>query len=235
MEIITACTLDCPDCCSLLVRVEDSGDIRIKGNPKHPVTAGFTCAKIKRLKHRLRSSHRITTPLLKEGRNWKPIDWETALQRCAEEIQQCRGEPERILHIRGDGDKGVLSWINDLFFARLGSSQVAGCLCDATGITACITDFGSLETNDVLDLARARWIVNWGKDLSRSSIHVAALVRKARREGAEVITISPGGDGNRDFSDRMIRIRPGTDRFLAAAVIKRLLKDGNIDVDALNS
>jgi anaerobic selenocysteine-containing dehydrogenase len=40
-----------------------------------------------------------------------------------------------------------------------------------------------------------------------------------------VLTISPGGDGNEPFSDQRIRIRPGTDRFLAAAVIRRLIGD----------
>jgi anaerobic selenocysteine-containing dehydrogenase len=37
-----------------------------------------------------------------------------------------------------------------------------------------------------------------------------------------MLTISPGGDGNDTFSAERIRIRPGTDRFLAAAVIKLL-------------
>ncbi len=234
MEIVTACTLDCCDSCSLLVKIEDNGNIKIRGNPHHPVTAGFTCAKIRRFSRRLQSPHRITTPLLREGHNWKPIDWEEALRLCAEKIQQYRNEPESILHIHGDADKGVLSKISNLFFTSLGATQVSGTLCDSAGIAACIADFGSLETNDILDLINARWIVNWGKDLARSSMHVAGLVRKARRRGARLFTISPGGDGNQGFSDEMIRIRPETDRFLAAAVIHLLLKRGKIDDDILN-
>ncbi|MDH3964667.1 MAG: molybdopterin-dependent oxidoreductase, partial [Deltaproteobacteria bacterium] len=229
MEIVTACTLDCPDACSLLVKVLAEGTIRVKGNPDHPITAGFTCRKIRRFGQRLTSGHRIITPLLRQGRDWKSIGWDEALELCAEKIQQNRFEPESILHVRGEGDKGVLSQASKLFFAELGSSQMAGCLCDIAGIAACVADFGSLETNDVLDLANASAIVNWGKDLSRSSNHVAALVRKARQGGARVLTISPGGDGNLSFSDRIIRIRPGTDRFLAIAVIQLLLKRDKID------
>jgi anaerobic selenocysteine-containing dehydrogenase len=92
-----------------------------------------------------------------------------------------------------------------------------------------MADFGALESNDIAGLAHARFIVNWGKDLSRSSVHVAALVRKARRNGSLVLSISPGGDGNEDFSDRTVRVHPGTDRFLAAAVIKLLQERGRID------
>ena len=229
MEIVTACTLDCPDACSLLVKVLADGTIRIKGNTKHPITAGFTCRKIRRFGQRLTSVHRITTPLLRQGQNWKSIGWDEALELCAEKIQQNRFEPESILHVRGEGDKGVLSQASKLFFAELGSSQMAGCLCDVAGIAACVADFGSLETNDVLDLINASAIVNWGKDLARSSNHVAALVRKARRGGAKVMAISPGGDGNLSFSDRIIRIRPGTDRFLAVAVVQLLLQRRKID------
>jgi anaerobic selenocysteine-containing dehydrogenase len=229
MEIVTACTLDCPDACSLLVKVVADGTIRVKGNPNHPITAGFTCRKIRRFGQRLTSVHRLTTPLLRRGQDWKSIDWDEALELCAEKIQQNRFEPESILHVRGEGDKGVLSQASKLFFSELGSSQMAGCLCDIAGIAACVADFGSLETNDVLDLANASAIVNWGKDLSRSSNHVAALVRKARQGGAKVLTISPGGDGNLSFSDRIIRIRPGTDRFLAIAVIQLLLQRGKLD------
>ncbi len=234
MNVVTACTLDCPDGCSLVVRALSDGTIRVKGNPNHPVTSGFTCAKIRRFSQRLRSVHRITTPLLRKGQEWESIGWDEALQLCAARIQQYRGEPESILHIHGEGDKGVLSHVSNLFFERLGASGVAGSLCETAGIAGCIADFGSLETNDILDLANARWIVNWGKDLGRSSTHVAGLVRKARQQGARVLTISPGGDGNQSFSDTMIRIRPGTDRFLAAAVIHLLFQRGKTRSDILN-
>lgn len=233
MDIVTGCTLDCSDTCSLLVTLRADGSIRIKGNPKHPFTAGFTCGKIRRLPYRLESAHRITTPLLRKGQDWQSIGWQEALQLCSQKIQEYRSEPETILHIRGDGDKGVLSQASNLFFASLGASQVAGSLCDMAGIAACIADFGSLDTNDFLDLANASAVVNWGKDLGRSSNHVAAIVRKVSKSGGKVLTVSPGGDGNRMFSDKMIRIRPGTDRFLAAAVIHLLLQRGKIDDDAL--
>ncbi|MDH3929258.1 MAG: molybdopterin-dependent oxidoreductase, partial [Deltaproteobacteria bacterium] len=233
MEIVTACTLDCSDTCSLLITLRGDGSIRIKGNPKHPFTAGFTCGKIRRLPYRLESAHRITTPLLRKGQDWQSIGWQEALQLCAQKIQEYRSESETILHIRGDGDKGVLSQASKLFFASLGASQVEGSLCDMAGIAACIADFGSLDTNDLLDLANASAVVNWGKDLGRSSNHVAAIVGKVRKSGGKVLTVSPGGDGNRMFSDKMIRIRPGTDRFLAAAVIHLLIQRSKIDDDVL--
>jgi len=233
MNRITVCSLDCPDTCSLVFDTNKEGCVTIKGNPDHPITSGFTCAKIKKYPERLRSPDRITTPLLRVGENWQPIEWDEALELCAEKIQKYRDEPSSILHLHGEGAKGVLKSADELFFGSIGASRAVGSLCDTAGISACVADFGSLDTNDIRDIVNAKGIVNWGKDLSRSSIHVASLVQKARKGGTRVITISPGGDGNGPFSDFSIRIRPGTDRFLAAAVTRLLIERKMVNEDIL--
>jgi anaerobic selenocysteine-containing dehydrogenase len=231
MHQITACTFDCPDACSLVLeQTEDSG-LRLLGNPDSPFTRGVMCAKTRRHLRRLQSPSRILKPQLKTKGGWQTIGWEAALDLCAEKIQRLRSEPTALLHIHSDGAKGVLKEAVNLFFAQLGSSRVRGSLCDAAGYIAGVEDFGSRENNDIEDLANAAAIVNWGKDVSRSSLHTAALVHKARKKGAHVLTLSPGGDGNDPFCDERIRIRPGTDRFLAAAVIRRLIEEGRIPED----
>ncbi|MCK8601009.1 molybdopterin-dependent oxidoreductase [Desulfoferrobacter suflitae] len=229
MQRVTACTLECPDVCSLWVRRKPDGTPAIRGNPEHPFTRGFTCAKVHKFLERLRSPERITQPRVRKTNRWQTISWDEALNLCAENIQRFRCEPASILHIHGDGAKGVLQLVPQYFFAALGSSRVIGSLCDNAGIEACIQDFGSLETNDIEDILNAQVIVNWGKDLARSSVHVAALIRQARKKGTRVLTISPGGDGNGPFSDVMLTLRPGTDRFLAAAVIRLLMERDRID------
>ena len=234
MGKVTVCSLDCPDACSLIVDRSEEGAIRVRGNPDNPMTRGFTCAKILNYVERMRSSDRIITPLRKTGTTWNTIGWDEALMLCAEKIQECRGQPASILHLHGDGAKGVLKFADKLFFGRIGASHTKGSLCDTAGITACIADFGSLEHNDIRDVVNAETIVNWGRDLSRSSIHVAALVRDARKRGAKVITISPGGDGNGPFSDFFVRVRPGTDRFLAAALIRLLIDRHTLSDDILH-
>lgn len=220
----TACTMDCPDACSLLVDRDRNGALRIRGNPDHPFTQGFTCAKIKNHLARLGHPDRVLHPRLRTRSGWETISWDRALDLCAERIQELRGDPAAILHLPSDGAKGVLKRGVGLFFAHLGTSRVRGALCDAAGFIACVNDFGSRENPQPENLLHAGRIVNWGKDLSRSSIHTAALVRRARKRGTRVLTVSPGGDGNGPFSDARIRILPGTDRFLSAAAIRLLLE-----------
>jgi anaerobic selenocysteine-containing dehydrogenase len=234
MKKITACTYDCPDACSLVLEPGEGGSLQLTGNPDSPFTRGVMCAKTRRQLRRLQSPQRILKPRLKTKGGWREIGWEAALDLCAEKIQRLRSEPTAILHVHSDGAKGVLKEAVNLFFAQLGSSRIRGSLCDAAGFIAGVEDFGSRENNDIEDLAEAAVIVNWGKDPSRSSIHTAAVVHRARRRGARVLTISPGGDGNGPFSDDRIRIRPGTDRFLAAAVIRRLVEEGRVPEGVLD-
>ena len=225
---ITACTMDCPDACSLIVSSADDGRTILKGNPEHPFTAGFKCAKIKGHIKRLQNTDRILKPMLRSEDGWQPISWDEALDLCAQKIQQLRHQPKAILHIYGSGAKGVLKEASTLLFNQLGTSRTLGSLCDAAGYMAYIRDFGSRKNNHINDLLNAAAIVNWGKDLSRSSVHTAAIVRKARRNGARVLTISPGGDDSQGFSDEHLCIRPGTDRFLATAVIRRFAQENRI-------
>ena len=222
---ITACTMDCPDACSLVVDQRPDSRIVLRGNPDSPFTSGFTRPKIKGHINRLQHAQRIQHPLLRISGTWQRITWDTALELCAEKIQALRSEPKSILQIKSEGAKGVLKAATALFFSILGSSRTKGSLCDAAGFMAYIYDFGSRKNNDINDLTNAARIVNWGKDFSRSSIHTAAIIRKARRNGTRMLTISPGGDGNDTVSNERIRIRPGTDRFLAAAVIKLLTQN----------
>ncbi|WP_319470792.1 molybdopterin-dependent oxidoreductase [uncultured Pseudodesulfovibrio sp.] len=231
MKKLTACTMDCGDACSLLVDAEKK---TVSGNPKHPFTKGFCCRKGARYFERLEADERITTPLVRQGSGFVEASWDEALGLVAQKLDAARQVPESILHVRGYGYRGILAQASSHFFQALGSSKTYGAVCDDTGITACIRDFGSLNHNDVDDLLNASRIVNWGKDMSRMSIHMQTIVQKARKNGTEVLSISPGGDGTPDFSDVHVLIRPGTDRFLAAAVLKLYFEAGDLNPWVVN-
>ena len=220
---ISACTLDCQDSCSTIVRQNKDGSVSITGNPDHPFTRGFICSKGRKALERLKSAERILTPLVRQGSGFIPSSWEDALDLVAEKISVLRDTPESILHIRHYGFRGVLSDAGNYLFNALGAATTRGALCDEAGIAACMADFGALEMNDPGEILKAAFMVNWGRDFFRCSVHLTQMVKAFRKQGKPVISISPGGDGNASLSDQVIRIRPGTDRFLASAVIKVLL------------
>lgn len=221
MAEISACIMDCPDCCSF---VKDTKANTILGNPDHPFTRGFICSKGKAFIRRLNAPQRILTPMLRQNWDFRSISWDAALALVAERLNNLDSTPEKVLHIRGYGYRGVLAQASLNFFQALGSAATYGSLCDETGIEACMRDFGSLNQNHPHELLNASCIVNWGRDFLRSSPHTAALIQEARKLGTRVLSISPGGQ-SQSLSDEFILIRPGMDRFLAAAIIKMFIRD----------
>lgn len=224
---LSACLLDCPDVCSFAVELDDEGNVAsIRGNPDHPFTQGFICAKTGKFPERLAHPQRITTPLMRRGEGFTPVSWDKALDAVAGRIDALRDTPERILHLKGGGLRGVLGNASKYLFGAIGAAATSGSPCDEAGIEASVEDFGALDHNDPHDLLHAARIVNWGRDVSRCSVHQHALFKKARKQGARILSISPGGDGTDGFSDAVVRVRPGCDRFLAAALAKGLLERG---------
>lgn len=225
-KTVSACNLDCADGCSLLVESDGERLVSIRGNPAHPFTQGFICAKTGRFAQRLSHPGRITSPLLRDGEGFRPVSWDMALGLIARRIDALRPEPQRILHIKGGALRGVLAQASAHLFGVVGASGTSGSPCDEAGIAASVADFGVLDHNDPHDLLHAVRIVNWGRDVTRCSVHQLALLKQARKQGVRVLSISPGGDGTSEFSDMHVRVRPGCDRFLAAALCKALLERG---------
>jgi len=62
-----ACPHDCPDACGVLITVEDGRATRIQGDPEHPVTRGFLCAKVAKYLDRVYSPGRVLYPMRRVG------------------------------------------------------------------------------------------------------------------------------------------------------------------------
>src|SRR6202050_1174693 len=81
--IRVVCAHDCPDLCSLLVKVESGQVVQVRGDPDHPFTAGFACAKTNRDAELVNSPERLATPLRRIGPKgagkFAPIGWDEAL------------------------------------------------------------------------------------------------------------------------------------------------------------
>ncbi len=58
-----ACPHDCPDACGVLITVQDGRATRIQGDPHHPMTRGFLCAKVAKYLDRVYSPDRVFYPM----------------------------------------------------------------------------------------------------------------------------------------------------------------------------
>src|SRR5256885_6838004 len=82
-----ACPHDCPDACGVLITVEDGRATKIQGDPDHPVTQGFLCAKVAKYIDRVYSPDRVLYPMRrvapKGGGQRGPDDFERITWRQA--------------------------------------------------------------------------------------------------------------------------------------------------------
>ena len=109
----SVCALDCPDACSLLIDVDETGrGSKLRGNPDHPVTRGFLCGKVARYLEREYSPDRLLYPLRRigakgEGR-FARISWDEALDEIAARLPPSPTQfgPESILPYSYAGTMG---------------------------------------------------------------------------------------------------------------------------------
>src|SRR5437764_4149912 len=86
-----ACPHDCPDACAMLVTVESGRAVRVAGDPEHPFTKGFLCAKVNRYVERTYHADRLKTPLRRVGPkgsgHFERVTWDDALTEIGERLQ----------------------------------------------------------------------------------------------------------------------------------------------------
>src|SRR3954468_9384604 len=92
----TACPLDCPDCCSLAVTVQNGKVVTIDGSHRNPVTEGYICAKVRKFGGRVYGPDRLLNPGIRNGRKgegrFERVTWDVALARIVEKMREAKAE-----------------------------------------------------------------------------------------------------------------------------------------------
>ena len=236
----SVCALDCPDACSLLIDVDQTGrGSKLRGNPAHPVTRGFLCGKVARYLEREYSPERLLSPLRRvgakgEGR-FSAISWDEALDEIAQRLQSIADEfgPESILPYSYAGTMGLLngSGMDRRFFHRLGASRLDRTICSSAGIAGMTDALGVRYATEPEQFRHAKLIIAWGANILGTNVHLWPFIVEARRNGARFYTIDPHQNRTGKLSDRHYAIRPGTDAALALAMMHVILSEGLQDHD----
>ncbi|MFY9550058.1 MAG: molybdopterin-dependent oxidoreductase, partial [Thermoanaerobaculia bacterium] len=236
-RIASACPLDCPDACSLEVTVEDGRVVAVGGSHANPVTAGYICAKVRRLPEHLYGPARIPHPGIRVGRKgegrFRRASWNEALSLVAEKltaVRRTRGG-EGILPFSYGGSNGYLSQdtTDARLFFRLGASRLARTVCAAPSASAARGLYGKMTGIALPDYVHARLIVLWGVNPSVSGIHLVPYIQEAQKRGARLVVVDPRRTRLAGRADLHLAVRPGADLPLALAVIRWLFANGRAD------
>jgi len=224
METVRAvCAHDCPDTCSLLVKVENDQVIQVRGDPDHPFTAGFACTKTNRDAELINSSERLSVPLRRTGRkgegDFTPITWDAALDEIADRWRTIIDEsgPLAILGYAYSAHTGLMNrgLLNGVFHALGASRLEAGTVCDSCAIEAWNATLGPVGGADPESVVDSDLLISWGCDLITTNVHMWAKITRERKRGLKVIVIDPRRSRTASSADWHIPIRVGTDAALA--------------------
>ena len=246
--IHAACPHDCPDACGVLITVEDGRAVKLQGDPAHPFTRGFLCAKVAKYLDRVYSSQRVLYPMrrvaAKGAQNSKAADastifqritWEQALDEIAGRFQQITREfgSEAILPYSYGGTLGALNGgsMDRRFFHRLGASQLDRTICSTAGEEGLKSVLGIKLGTEPEQFRHSRYIIAWGANIHGNNVHLWPFIEEARRQGARLVVIDPYRTRTARCADWHLPINLGTDAALALGMMHVIIKEGLYDAD----
>jgi len=217
---------------------------RIQGDPSHPVTSGFLCAKVNRYLERTYHPDRLTTPLRRTGpkgsRQFTPCSWDEALTEIASRLNAIRSGPngaESILPYSYAGTMGQLqgSSMDMRFFHTIGASKLARTICAEAGRVGMMMTVGGSVGADIEGVPQSDLILLWGTNTLSANPHLWPFILDARKNGARVICIDPIRTRTAEQCDEWIALKPGTDAALALGIMHELFAHDWLDHDYIAS
>ncbi|MBD3198312.1 MAG: molybdopterin-dependent oxidoreductase, partial [Candidatus Lokiarchaeota archaeon] len=236
----TVCARDCYDSCSILVDIDDDGNIiRLRGDPNHPITQGFTCPRGNKDIENL-YKNRVLYPYKRiiSSNEYQRISWKKAIDLISKKLKnaiQFNGA-ESVLHLDYAGNSGVLSWdFPRRFWNHIGATQTDYTICTSSGHNAISLHYGKSYGVQPLSLLKKKLIIFWGFNAIVSANHLWNLSSQARKNNrTKIVCIDPIKTQTAKKSDLWISPKPGTDTILAFGIAKYLIENDLIDYSFIN-
>jgi anaerobic selenocysteine-containing dehydrogenase len=246
-----ACPHDCPDACGVLITVEDGRATKIQGDPEHPVTRGFLCAKVAKYLDRVYSPDRVIHPMRRispkgPGQRsvavhtqvqsmWQRISWDEALDEITARFRAISAEfgSEAILPYSYGGTLGALNGgsMDRRFFHRLGASQLDRTICSAAGEAGLKSVLGVKLGTEPEQFRHSKYIIAWASNIHGNNVHLWPFIAEARRNGAKLVLIDPYRTRTADCANWYLPINPGTDAALALGMMHVIIAENLHDAD----
>jgi anaerobic selenocysteine-containing dehydrogenase len=224
----------------MLITVEDGKATRVAGDPDHPVTRGFLCAKVNRYIDRTYHRDRLLHPMKRVGAKGRgefvEISWDEALgiiaSRLGEIIESPDG-PQAILPYSYAGTMGLVqgSSMDRRFFHTIGASKLDRTICSMAGTVGMRMTVGANVGADPEGMPSSDLVLLWGTNTLTANPHLWPFVLEARANGAKIIAIDPIKTRTAEQCDEWLPIRPGTDAALALGMMNVLFARGMTDED----
>lgn len=174
----------------------------------------------------LNHANRLHKPAIKIDGRWVGKTWEDALNRVAEKLAAFKGDGFALVASpQGTNEDAYV--LQKFGRAAMQSPHVTNSSNFArNGFVEALVEIrkrGDLYAG-FEDIEKAAVIIVWGADLSVSHPIAALKVKHAQKAGALVVVVDPRTTKLAERSDLHVRLHPGSDRMLIAALLKHLFE-----------
>jgi anaerobic selenocysteine-containing dehydrogenase len=226
----------CSSNCGVLVTVDSDRVVSVRGDPDHPASEGYVCSKGRALGRAHHHPDRFDVPLLGRPPARHPVRLPEILDDLTRRLDRIRADrgPDSIgiyLGTQGHLESGAKGPVLSLVAALGTRSYYSAVTVDNVAeLAAGIRLTGGTSTvMPELDRTGARFVLVLGRNpvVSHSIFrNPLTMMRRMLDRGCKVWVVDPRRSETAQMATRHLMIRPNTDAFLLAFVIRELLHDG---------
>lgn len=227
----------CTSVCGILVDLSGDQVVRVRGDPDHPLSHGYTCAKGRALPKLHHHPDRIERPLLRVDGVLQSTTWDTCLDDLATRLRTIidRFGPAAVGIFFGSGvgmDAAGYRMAQALHAAIGTPAKFSPLTIDGTA-KVLVSDLvgGSVALNARPDYDHLTFVMYVGSNPVVSHGHTVAIPDpvtsiRALRARAEVWVVDPRRTETARLATHHLAPRPGADYAILAFLVREVLRDG---------
>lgn len=228
----------CEAMCGVALTVEGERVTEVRGDPDDPHSRGYICPKALAIADVHHDPDRLTTPRVRRGDRFEPIEWDAALDLVARRLRDIRRAHgnDAIAVYQGNPtahNLGLMTF-GQAFFRSLGTRNLysATSADQLPHMLAALLMFGHQVLLTVPDLDRTDFMLLLGANpaVSNGSMMSAPDMRRRlaaiRARGGHVVTVDPRRGETARLADQHIFIRPGQDALLLLGLLHTVFAEG---------
>ena len=235
----------CEPACGMIATVEDEKLVRLEADPDHPVSKGFVCNKGIYGLDIHNDPDRLRYPMRRNASGaFERTDWDTAIKEIAERLEAIRNRCGASAIAGYSGNPGAFNTLAGpsyaSFMLQLGahkqfSSGTQDCANKFAGSAAV---FGTRTLHPLPDIDHSDFILILGENPAVSHMsfisipHPMRHLKDAEARGAQVLYVNPRRIESASIAGEVLKIRPDTDVYLLAAMLREIDQTRGFHSDA---
>ena len=221
--------------CALDVHTRSGEVIQVTPARDGPVNRGHACVKGRFAYGFVRSTDRLTTPLVRVGDRLEPASWDQALAIVGDGLRRIIGSwgPDAVAAIssaRATNEENYLA--QKLMRVVVGTNNIDNCsrICHAPSAAGLTASFGLAGgTNPADDIEHADCFLLAGCNPTEAHPVIGARIMQRVLAGARLVVIDPRRTALARLADVHLMVRPGTNVAVFNGIARIMLEEGWID------